>query len=297
MGVQIHNAATAFARSRKMQRSSIRLSARAIEECLLKEGVDPDQIGIFVNSGIYRDKHIGEPAIAALIHGALKGKCGTPFCFDASNGGVGLLNALEVISAMIENGETKAGIAVTGDAIPRRIDRWTFPYLPAATAITLKEGTDGSGFIRFFNKSFPEFAHLHTSALRWDKPNLRKSNRHILKIEQDKLYLQKCFDSTKHTLNDFFAMEQINAKNFDLIFYSQSPKGFGEKLRLWLDMPEDSFGKCHENGVIHTASLGYSLSRAMSSSIFNQARNILFIAVGSGIQVSLAWYKNLHSHE
>ena len=110
MGVQIHNAATVLTRNRKLQRSSIRLSVKAVEDCLSKEGLDPQQIGVFINSGIFRDKHIGEPAIAALIHGDLRVNCGTPFCFDLINGGVGYLNAIEVCAGLIENGESEAAV-------------------------------------------------------------------------------------------------------------------------------------------------------------------------------------------
>ncbi|MCK5820833.1 MAG: hypothetical protein KAH17_03060 [Bacteroidales bacterium] len=297
MGAQIHNSATVLPKTRKLQRSSIRLSVKAVEDCLSKEGLDPEEIGIFINTGIFRDKHIGEPAIAALIHGDLSINCGSPFCFDLNNGGVGYINALEVCSNLIENGESKAGIVVSGDAIPRRIDRWVFPYSPAATAITLKKGPAESGFIEFFHKSFPEHADLQTSALRWDKPDFRKSNRHILKINQDKEYAQQCFESAKITLTEFFSNHKLSAADFDLLLYSHSPKQFGIKLKTWLRLPKDSYGKILDGGEIHTAGLGYSLSRAMTSSKFHQARNVLFIAVGSGIQVSLAWYRNLHQHE
>jgi len=155
MGVQIHNAATVLTKNRKLQKSSIRLSVKAVEECLVKEGLDHQDIGIFINSGIFRDKHIGEPAIAALIHGDLKGKCGTPFCFDLNNSGTGFINALEVASGLIENGETNAAMIVSGDAIPRRIDRWIFPYTPAATAVSLKRAAMIQGLQPFFIDLFP----------------------------------------------------------------------------------------------------------------------------------------------
>ena len=294
MGVLIHNAATVLTKNRKLQKSSIRLSVKAVEECLTKEGLDHQDIGIFINSGIFRDKHIGEPAIAALIHGDLKGKCGTPFCFDLNNGGTGFINALEIASGLIENGETEAAIVVTGDAIPRRIDRWIFPYTPAATAVSLKKGSHDSGFEEFFHRTFPEYAELYNSALRWDKPDFRKSNRHILKFNQDKNYAEKCFECTKETLSEFFEQHKVVASDFDLVYYSHSPLGFGNKLKSWMNLPDDSYGKIYEDGEIHTAGIGFSLSRSLTRIKFHQAKNILFIAVGSGIQVSLAWYKNLH---
>ncbi len=270
---------------------------KAVEECLLKEGLNTEEIGVFINAGIFRDKHIGEPAIAALIHGDLKGNCGTPFCFDVSNGGVGFINALEICSNLIQNGESSAGIVVSGDAIPRRIDRWIFPYLPAATAISLTNGSEGSGFCFFYHKTFPEFDDLHTSALRWDKPDFRKTNRHILRFNNKKEYAEKCFESAKQTISDFFNIHGKKPSDFDLIIYSQSPPQFGLLLKSWFNLPEDNFGKIHHDGEIHTAGIGYGLSRAITSGKFLQARDILFVAVGSGIQVSLAWYKNYVDHE
>jgi 3-oxoacyl-[acyl-carrier-protein] synthase-3 len=47
--------------------SSLHLAVTAAKSCLHAAGRDADDVDLLVNTGIYRDKNLGEPALAALI--------------------------------------------------------------------------------------------------------------------------------------------------------------------------------------------------------------------------------------
>lgn len=47
--------------------SALHLAVAAAKDCLQGAGCDPDELDLVVNAGIYRDRNLGEPALAALI--------------------------------------------------------------------------------------------------------------------------------------------------------------------------------------------------------------------------------------
>ncbi|MBN9635564.1 MAG: 3-oxoacyl-ACP synthase, partial [Actinobacteria bacterium] len=46
--------------------SALRLAVAAARTCLNEAGTDPDDVDLLVNAGIYRDRNLAEPALAAL---------------------------------------------------------------------------------------------------------------------------------------------------------------------------------------------------------------------------------------
>ncbi len=49
------------------RRSALRLAVKSAKDCLERAGRDPDDVELLVNAGIYRDRNLGEPAMAAMI--------------------------------------------------------------------------------------------------------------------------------------------------------------------------------------------------------------------------------------
>ena len=47
--------------------SALHLAVTAAKDCLQRAGCDPGELDLVVNAGIYRDRNLGEPALAALI--------------------------------------------------------------------------------------------------------------------------------------------------------------------------------------------------------------------------------------
>jgi 3-oxoacyl-[acyl-carrier-protein] synthase-3 len=47
--------------------SALDLAVTTAQDCLQQAGRDPHDIDLLVNSGIYRDRNIAEPALAAMI--------------------------------------------------------------------------------------------------------------------------------------------------------------------------------------------------------------------------------------
>ncbi len=84
----------------------------AAEKVIESSGVDPDDIGILINTSVCRD-YI-EPSTASIVHGKL-GLHRACLNFDLGNACLGFLNGMAVAAAMIERGEIRHGIIVDGE--------------------------------------------------------------------------------------------------------------------------------------------------------------------------------------
>ena len=51
----------------RTRHSALRLGVLAAKACLRQAGRDPDEVDLLINAGIYRDRNLAEPALAALI--------------------------------------------------------------------------------------------------------------------------------------------------------------------------------------------------------------------------------------
>ncbi|MFE3445949.1 hypothetical protein ACFXNW_23200 [Nocardia sp. NPDC059180] len=154
MGVRI--TATAVSRADET-RSVVENSGRAARHCLERAGVRPEQVGVLINAGVFRDSNTVEPAVSALIQKAagigLEYGVDDPrtFSFDLMNGAIGVLDAVRVGSAILETGSASHVLIVSGDTHPsmtRTAATDDFPYASSGAALLL-ESTDGpEGFGR-----------------------------------------------------------------------------------------------------------------------------------------------------
>ena len=81
--------------------SALQLAVSAANSCLHDARRDADTVDLLVNAGIYRDKNLAEPALAALIQEDIGANPEDPhgdrhgtFSFDISNGTCGILTGL-----------------------------------------------------------------------------------------------------------------------------------------------------------------------------------------------------------
>ncbi|MBN2632453.1 MAG: hypothetical protein JXR66_02780 [Bacteroidales bacterium] len=282
--------------------NSIRLSVRAARQCLHDAGADHSNIGLLINTGIYRYRNTGEPAIAALIQGKItshkpvlkvNGNSGNTFSFDLNNGGCGLLTAIEIIHRSISNGEISSGMVVTGDSEPFYDFSERFSFAAAAAAIILSGTSDSGGFSLFRTYSYPEYSDELVSRTSFSSRGPSRKGMNILNIGQKESYPDLCVDCAEKSLFRFLDETGQNPDDIDLIIPSQSPRGFANRLnnRLgrnnnFIELPETG------NKVLHTAGSAFALKKVWDDHRLKKSRNIIFLTIGSGINVSITLYRN-----
>jgi 3-oxoacyl-[acyl-carrier-protein] synthase-3 len=88
-------------------------ATEAASRALEASGIDPDRLGILINTSVCRD--YVEPSTACLVHGNL-GLPATCMNFDLGNACLGFINGMDMVGNMIERGQIDCGIVVDGES-------------------------------------------------------------------------------------------------------------------------------------------------------------------------------------
>jgi 3-oxoacyl-[acyl-carrier-protein] synthase-3 len=277
------------------RRGSVDMEVKAAKECLKSAQLDPNMLGIIINAGIYRDRHIAEPAIAAFIQreiGANKIFSGdrSTFSFDLTNGGCGMLTGAMVLDGFLQSGTIEYGMVVTADTDPVPGESLGYSYTPAAAALLMSRCENGCGFLHFKSETEAHFIGDMKSTLEWRQHKGKMGN--FLVMSQAEGYAKECAKYALENLDAFLKEISLKMKDIDLIIPSQSPTGFLGELKKRKGLDEKLIDVTDKLANVHTAGIGFALERAMSSGRFAAAKNCLFLTVGAGITVSLALYRN-----
>jgi 3-oxoacyl-[acyl-carrier-protein] synthase III len=135
--------------------SALHLAVTAAKDCLQQAGCDPDELDLIVNAGIYRDRNLGEPALAALIQDDIganpedphAGAHGT-FSFDIANGACGVLTALRIVDGFLRTHSIRRALVVASDADPGHGMSEKFPFSAAGAALLCGWTDDSYGLGR-----------------------------------------------------------------------------------------------------------------------------------------------------
>ncbi|MBC2607596.1 3-oxoacyl-ACP synthase III [Pelagicoccus albus] len=88
------------------------IAAEAGRKAIAQSGLSPDQMEVCIHSSVSRD--MLEPATASFAH-RLMGLGPQTQVFDVSNACLGFLNSIALLSSMIDAGQVKAGVVVSGE--------------------------------------------------------------------------------------------------------------------------------------------------------------------------------------
>ena len=118
---------------------------------------------LLINTGIYRDKNLAEPALAALIQHDIGANPEDPhddahgtFSFDISNGTCGVLTALQIIDGFLRSHTINCALVVASDANPGRGMSEHFPFSPVGAALLCDWSDDDFGLGRVHWVNIPD---------------------------------------------------------------------------------------------------------------------------------------------
>lgn len=282
--------------------SSRQLAIRAARSALRSAGRRPDQVGMLINTGVYRDEHIIEPAMAPFIQRGiaanstfpLDADCGT-FSFDLSNGGCGFLTAIHVLDGFIRSRRVELALVVTSDADPEPDRSQNYCFEAAGAALLLAPASAEEGFVAFHSCTFGEHERQYRGLLRHvadgDEETQDDRLRLRLWIEESESYVESCIESGLATVEEFSTALGVAFEEIDLFLPSLHPRGFAEALSRRLGLAEKTPVLRSPAPRVHTAATAFGLQTAMADGSWARARNVLFLTVGAGINVSAALYR------
>lgn len=292
MGTVIKSAAFSYPSATK---GILEMMAGVAEQCMRTACSSIEEVEMLINTVVYNEKHISEPALAALIQDTLEnGSCdaGTKtltgrklFSFDLNNGGGGVLTAFRVMDGFIRSGTVKKGVITAGDARPATGETVNYPYADSAGAVFLSDDPSHKGFVSFRNDTWPDYAMDFQSFLSWNSGHLK------LDIVQRDDYALHCVACAEKSLRKFLADENLSPTDINLVLASPSPVQFSAGLQKSMNW-KDNMVETDRSPEFYSSGICLPLSSTIVNGLFRNARHILFITAGAGITISMALYQN-----
>ena len=267
----------------------------AAVKALADAGIDPDKVGLLVNTSVSRD--FLEPSTASIVSGnlGLSEMCQN---FDVANACLAFLNGMDIASRMIERGEIDYALIVDGETadlayektVARllRIEATEEEFKNEMATLTLGSGAAAMVLARAeLAPGAPRYkGGVTRAATEWNKlcrGNLDRmvTDTRMLLVEGLKL-AQKTWIAAKQALGwvademDEFVIHQVSQ-----VHTAAFVKAFGINPKKVLTI----FG---EHGNIGPASVPIVLSKLRELGRLKKGSRIALLGIGSGLNCSMA---------
>jgi 3-oxoacyl-[acyl-carrier-protein] synthase III len=266
-------------------------AARAGNECLVRSHYRRSDIQVLINSGVHRDGHVCEPAIATYVLRALRINAefrgARTLGFDLQNGGCGMLNAAHVLATMMQAGDVRVGMIVSSEANSDERPDPAFPY-PASGAAALVDISPfpHQGFGAFAFRTHEEHAEAYSSVVSLAAPHGRIVLRRRAELED--LYL----DSAGEVVEEVLARDQLHRDQISCVVPAQLSSSFVGRLGGAIGLPDAKIVDLTDRlpDTLST-SVFLALHEARRTGRVQTGQRALLMAFGSGLTVGAAVYR------
>jgi 3-oxoacyl-[acyl-carrier-protein] synthase III len=267
--------------------SALHLAVSASRSCLRRAGSTPAAVDLLVNAGVYRDRNLAEPALAALIQQDIGANPEDPhpeghgtFSFDVANGACGVLTALQIVDGFLRSKTIERGLVVASDADPGRGCSAHFPFSPAGAAMLCRWGDGGLGGVHWMN--VPDDGRHFRATVGME------NSRHVLRITTSDTVDEELADAGAAVAYRCLKAESCNLSELDAVVVAPAREGYRAALANRLDMaPSRIVGADDER--MHTAALPAALRKATHH--LPAGGRVLLVAAGAGITAGAALYR------
>jgi len=281
----------------KTEKSSIQHAVIAAKECMAKAKVLAEDVDFIINTGIYREKNIFEPAVALLIQKELgmngdyvKANNGKDAIgFDLMNGGIGALNAFKIADSLLQSGAVRHVLIIGGEAHPSGKDVSGFPYTTLGSAILLAKNVDAKrGFQGFDFRSRQIEGQGRIGFL--DMTNVGPNGRDSMTIKTHPGYIPAAKALATELAKEFISKNKIKTEGLHLIA-SQLDESFGKEIAKGLDVaPEFALNLFKDFGDVNSATFGLGFNQLQKLKKRDAGTEVLFLGAAAGIDSGVAHY-------
>jgi 3-oxoacyl-[acyl-carrier-protein] synthase-3 len=273
----------------RTRHSALRLAVSAAKDCLQRAGRDPDNVDLLVNTGIYRDRNLGEPALAALIQEDIGANVADPhpdahgtFSFDIANGTCGVLTALQIVDGFLRSRTIDCALVVASDANPGQGMSEHFPFSPVGAALLCSRTDNGDGLGQFHWANFPDGGeNFRATVGLGDARNVLRFSGSVEKAQQ---FAAAGAEAARGCL----AKSSLGLDDVDAIIAAPALPGYRAALAAQLGVPLERITVAADERI-HTASLAAALHRAAGQ--LEAGSRVLLIAAGAGVTAGAALYR------
>lgn len=269
--------------------SALRLAVKAARDCLVNAGRQPHDIDLLVNAGIYRDRNLGEPALAAMIQQDIganpedphTGSHGT-FSFDVMNGSCGVLTALQVVDGFFRSRAVDCALIVASDADPGHGMSQRFPFASAGAALLCSWTDDDRGFDRTYWSTIHEKRETYSATVGMI------DQRNILRLKVAASVDAHFALAAAHAAARCLQGSGVTIDEVATIVAAPASAGFRDALASGLGTSPESITIADDEHV-HTASLAFALKAACA--VAAPSARLLLVAAGAGVTAGAALYR------
>lgn len=278
--------ATAHWRNRH---SALGLAVGAAKSCLRHAQRPAGAIDLLVNVGIYRDRNLGEPALAALIqhqiganpHDPHSGAHGT-FSFDVANGTCGVLTALQIVDGFFRARVIEYAMIVASDANPGFGMSQHFPFSPVGSALLCRWTDEDCGL-----------GSVHWSAAPDDGDSFCASvglhdARNVLRFGESAAFDVELARVSARAVRSCLSESSLGPDDVSMIIAAPARRRFRAAMATRLAVPQSRIAVA-DDPKTHTAALAAAFHDATGRGA--GAAPVVLVAGGAGITAGAALYR------
>ncbi|EIP97775.1 3-oxoacyl-(acyl-carrier-protein) synthase III [Opitutaceae bacterium TAV1] len=285
-------------------------SAAAGRAALARSAVSADQIELFIHAAVSRD--MLEPATASFAHRKI-GLPATAQIFDVSNACLGFLNALTLAAGMIESGQIRCALVVSGENSRPLVEQTLETLLTAPLDrngikpyfANLTIGSGAVAAVVCHEEMLPPGAHPHRllggiARAATQHSELCQGDTHgadALAMQTDSEALLNAGLTLARETWDVFsattAVAEWDAANADRFICHQVGRTHRRKLyeTLGLDLAKD-FSTFETLGNTGSVALPVTLAAAVEAGAVREGSKVALLGIGSGLNslmLALEW--------
>jgi 3-oxoacyl-[acyl-carrier-protein] synthase-3 len=287
MGTVIDRVDLAHTRWRD-RHSALHLAVTAAKDCLQRAGCEPDELDLVVNAGIYRDRNLGEPALAALIQDDIganpedphAGAHGT-FSFDIANGACGVLTGLQIVDGFLRARSIQRALVVASDADPGHGMSEHFAFSASGAALLCRWTDDDYGLSRVSWVNADDTEAFSATVGFADARNVLRFNQ---SAGMDERFAAAAAEAARACLD----AQSTRLEDVDLIVAAPARPGYRAALSNLLGVPVEKVSVAEDHRM-HTAALAVAFEREAGK--LPAGARVLFVAAGAGVTAGAALYR------
>jgi len=274
-------------------RSSIAHAGQAGRECLKAAGRSPQDVGLLINAGVFRDDNMAEPGMATIIQKEVG--INLDYCagripatsFDLINSACGVLNAVQVASAFLTTKSVGRVLVVASDAHPSNEEVSDFPFLTMGAAMLLYESEE----------PHRGFGPIRTALADQEAPGIRawvpraKAAHHKLGLEIQPDYGERALAHAAALGRSFVAAEEVDLRRTLLVTSHPTPQFSGQLAEAIGVDAENVVAWSGSAKAPHSPALIWGYHMARQHGILDRYGSLLFVGVGSGLSAACALYR------
>jgi len=272
----------------RSRHSALQLAVSAANSCLQDAQRDADAVDLLVNAGIYRDKNLAEPALAALIQEDIGANPEDPhgdrhgtFSFDISNGTCGILTGLQIVDGFLSSHTIRCALITASDADPGHGMSEHFPFSPVGAALLCRWTDDdyGLGRIRWVND--PAGGDDFQATVGSD-------GRNVLRFEESSNLDERLAAIAAQAARECLSDSGLPLSDIDVIIAAPARHRYRAALARHLDVPLERIVVADDEKM-HTASLAAAMQQALTP--LPVGARAMVVAAGAGITAGAALYR------